>query len=305
MINRIMCLAVMFTSLNAFSWFDVGHEVVGEIAWLNLDEGTRLKVNSLLKELTPIYEGASSLAAVGKLPDHMRTGFKIFDAWHYIDLPFVSIAAQPEAAKSPNIVWALCECVRSLSAKDTNKKSDNPFAFSPKPFERAFMLPFLVHLVGDIHQPLHAISRYSPMLPSGDSGGNFFPIRVGDKVTNLHFYWDSGLGVFSDVGEKYVALTGKDPKTEALAQSVMKEFPRKHFGNQIEQTVFRAWANDSHELAKTVVYDLIEGLQPSDSYVKKGQKLSKERVALAGYRLAFVLSSMLSENGSLVTGCNL
>lgn len=301
---RLTTLVFLATlSINASAWFDTGHEVIGEIAWSQLDTETRESVTVLLKQLEPIYEEASSLATVSKLADNIKSGLRAFDSWHYIDLPYLIFdgGAAPttkEQNKEQNVVWALCEGVRTLRSEQQNPQ------FQPKPFEKALMLAFLAHFVGDIHQPLHTITRYTLTQPEGDNGGVLFLIRLKDKTTNLHLFWDSGLGLFNNPLEKWTPSAKKSDKTGSLAESIMHEFPPQHFKTRIEETVFREWALDSHESAKKVAYDIKEGSEPSKEYITKGQQLSKERVALAGYRLAYLLKRLLGkESASLSTGC--
>jgi hypothetical protein len=89
-----------------------------------------------------------------------------------------------------------------------------------------------------------------------------------------------------------------------LANTIMREFPRSHFGDAITKVVFSRWADESHSLARSKVYLAHEGDQPTADYVKEGQRIVKERVALAGYRLAYLLNNLLSENGQkLFAGC--
>ncbi len=61
-------------------------------------------------------------------------------------------------------------------------------------FERSFMLKFLLHVVGDIHQPLHSASRITREQLRGDRGGNSFLIKYSGEISNLHSLWDSGMG---------------------------------------------------------------------------------------------------------------
>jgi len=63
----------------------------------------------------------------------------------------------------------------------------------------SFDLRLLIHFVGDIHQPLHATSRYTSKYPHGDAGGNGFKLTSKDGVTNLHSLWDSVLYSYPDM----------------------------------------------------------------------------------------------------------
>lgn len=288
-------LVILIFAQSSGAWFDEGHEVVGEIAWRSLDDNTKATVTELLKHLEPAYSQASSLAKAGTIPDRMKGGFKLFDQWHYVTLPIMTYNATAPASKTPNSLWALCESVRTIATVTHTTRTPGYLPWAPNSFERAFMIAWLAHLVGDMHQPLHSVSRFTPTLPDGDMGGNLFPVRVGSKVTNLHLFWDSGLGYFN-----------KQKNTDEIAQELMKEHPRASFKNKVEMVAFREWAQDGHNLAKNVVYDLPEGSEPTKEYTARGQKIVKERVALAGYRLAFLLTELLSERGAsaIATGCS-
>jgi len=290
----LLLIFLMFAHLSN-AWFDEGHEVVGEIAWRSLDDKTKATLTELLKHLEPAYSQASTLATAGTIPDRMKGGFKVFDQWHFVTLPIMTFPGTPPATKTPNAVWALCESVRTIATVTNITRTAGYLPWAPTHFERAFMIAWLAHLVGDMHQPLHSVSRFTPTLPEGDMGGNLFPVRFGNKVTNLHLLWDSGVGFFN-----------KQKKTDEIAEELMKEHSRASFGNKIQIVAFREWAQDGYELAKSVVYDLPEGSEPTKEYTARAQKLVKERVALAGYRLAFLLTELLSERGAsaIATGCS-
>lgn len=306
MLRRFSFCVVVLFSIHAAAWFDEGHEVVGEIAWRSLDDQTKTKVSELLKQLEPMYEEAKSLATASKLADHMRSGFKIFDQWHYVTLPIMATPGTPPPFKSPNALWALCECTRTVATVTPVTAVPSFIPWSPTSFERAFMITWLAHLVGDMHQPLHSVSRFTATLPEGDNGGNLFAVRVGKVVSNLHSLWDSGVGYFSNVGDPFVPKRGKWEKTDEVAQQLMKEHPQAYFGKKIGIVAFREWAQDGYELAKSVVYDLPEGSEPTKAYTDRGQAIIRERITLAGYRLAYLLTELLSDRGAsmLATGCS-
>jgi hypothetical protein len=120
--------------------------------------------------------------------------------------------------------------------------------------ERAVSLCWVLHLVGDIHQPLHAtalistketFAPYAP--PHGDEGGNLLAIKItqDDKnATNLHTYWDSLL--FEDEPQFN--------RVEAVVAKLMIDMPAAGFKAELDQGDFLAWADESYQLAKTVAY---------------------------------------------------
>lgn len=98
----------------------------------------------------------------------------------------------------------------------------------------SFMMRFLTHLVGDIHQPLHATSLVNKRFPKGDNGGNAFMIDNSSK--NLHNYWDQILKGVKDIhaplnDEDYQYITSKRDK-------LMKNYPRSMFKEELQETSF-------------------------------------------------------------------
>ena len=87
-----------------------------------------------------------------------------------------------------NAVWALHELEDTLKQDhDTNNAK----------LMKSQALRLYIHIVGDIHQPLHAATYYSEDFPNGDAGGNFFDIKYKD-YTQLHFLWDAGCDQYTD-----------------------------------------------------------------------------------------------------------
>ena len=205
--------------------------------------------------------------------------------WHYIDFrPFfdgiperTNVGAEPENVLS-RLNWAINTLRKSTGSAKTDAET----------------LGFLYHLVGDVHQPLHAATRYSPSNPNGDAGGNGFKIRMPAEthVSNLHSFWDSAAGQYGHVSPKRpLDQAGKD-RILSLAQAAMKEFPAESMPewNDLDP---HTWVVESNTLARQVVYkNIAEGAEPSKAYTDEAQKLSRKRLALAGYRLAGVLNAL-------------
>jgi hypothetical protein len=164
--------------------------------------------------------------------------------------------------------------------------------------EKAIALSWIFHQVGDIHQPLHAISRYTARLPDGDRGGNLvkpFPNPRGwmPYSKNLHAYWDDLLG------DDKVVLTSADLKEKV--EVLLSEYPRARFNDEeLKQNAVEVWARESFEAAKQTVYrDLDPEVVSYDTlpvvYEAEAQTLGRRRLALAGYRLAEVLNGLFND----------
>jgi hypothetical protein len=192
--------------------------------------------------------------------------------WHFIDLPFSADGTPTSPPTSPNMleVLPLLRADIGLIGLDANAQ--------------AYDLAWLIHLVGDAHQPLHCSTRFSASYPArfGDSGGNAFKIMKEGQPTTLHIYWDGLLGTYS------VSTFKK------AADSIMRVSKPKMPVDLSEQ----AWVEESFEMAKTFVYT-VDGGQPgpypavSKSYDLLAKKKARERVTLAGYRLAAILNEKL------------
>jgi hypothetical protein len=93
-----------------------------------------------------------------------------------------------------NVTWAIEEMVHSL--KQVTSKQKNPPNVAPQLAE-SFNLRLLIHYIGDIHQPLHAVTRFDQVNKDGDEGGNYFTIEQVPGISNLHMLWDSVLTAFN------------------------------------------------------------------------------------------------------------
>jgi hypothetical protein len=157
--------------------------------------------------------------------------------------------------------------------------------------ERALHLSWMFHQVGDIHQPLHAVARFSAALPDGDRGGNsvIFPNPTArtDRGNNLHAYWDDLLG------------TDEEPDAvEALAAGIMAEHPRTNLGDELVRSRINQWAEESVAISlKTVYRNLDPGLTRFTDrpvgYDADARKVARRQAALAGYRLADALKRIV------------
>ncbi len=132
---------------------------------------------------------------------------------------------------------------------------------------------------------MHAVARYSKSTPNGDAGGNLFKIKFTDSIKNLHFLWDAIVGL--DGGSVSSIDVMKKNATD-----IRKEFPKEHYMEQIKNTNVDQWAAESNDAAIHYAYAGIqEDSSPSPTYLKTGQQVAKERLALAGYRLALLLEN--------------
>jgi len=199
---RRCCVALLIgmmliAAAPARAWNTTGHQVVAEVAWRNLTPAVRAKVLELLKQhphferrlaptepdTEPVDYALRVFQHASTWPDMMRSARPDEKSyhhapWHYIDYPIIAegtdkatltlppVEEKLEGNKGPqNVLQALDWNLARL--KDANA----PAA------ERAVALAWIEHLVGDVHQPLHASSFFSADYPRGDKGGNSFAVK--------------------------------------------------------------------------------------------------------------------------------
>lgn len=260
-----------------FGWIDTGHMIVAAVAERDLTARAREESARLLQiggdEKTRDFLGASCWADDVKNAEN--------GPWHYINHHFSADGKMTlNKPAEQNAVWA----IRKFS--DTLADRSKPDA------ERADALRFLLHFVGDVHQPLHTTARDTPDHPTGDRGGNDFTFEpfdlAGFKIRNLHFLWDIAGGLY---GATERPLKGR-AAIDTLAEAVLKLNPRSSFPEVAESSPM-AWSFEGEILSRGVVYGLEQGKRPSDSYLAMCKHVSERRLALAGYRLADLLNRLL------------
>lgn len=297
---------------------------IGLLTWQKLDPATRQKVSEILQHHphykiymnTDVPEGVSAdewaFIRAASWPDWVRPAYPgqaykpqsitkyHHGNWHYIDIPFVVPAdvgkITPEALASTmptdqptNAVQAMDHAIAVLA--DPNSKIE----------DKAVMLAWLEHLVGDIHQPLHAASEFSTRFPKGDQGGNSQAILVNGRVMNLHAYWDDLLGVETD----YPALSKIADEVNSDSDAKPEQSPEL----QADPTP-DLWAKESFALAvkyayldgklQTAVYHrngggMDESKVPPlpEGYAKDAHALALKRAALASQRLRDLLVELM------------
>ena len=297
----ILSAAVLALPASAL-WDAAGHRTVAAIAWEHMTPRARARAVELLLHGPALANFGSLRPADGSLPARDRALFlnaatwadlvrnrnqawHVYHhaTWHYADFywdvengqphdipgPGPGPGPAPDSLNAVERIVALRATLVDSSAADTT---------------RAVALAWLLHLVGDVHQPLHCSSRVSPddPLPHGDAGGNTFRL---DDDRNLHGYWDRILdaSVAPEPGEDSIAYASR------MAQRIEGTEARVTPSADVS-----GWAQEGLRLAQTVVYaGVSRGSAPSAAYEAEAVKVSEGRIALAGYRLAALLNEAL------------
>ena len=300
----LLCALTVSAQSSALAWHDTGHMIVAQVAYLRLTPAAKAKVDSLLvtppgrRPLIHLCAGYYTPETCEKTYDPVQIAVwmddfrgdslnSTYDTWHYIDFRPIwdgipertNVGALPENVLS-RINWS----INVLRTGTGSNKTD------------AETLGFLFHLVGDVHQPLHAATRYSAANPNGDAGGNGFRIQIPGETrpSSLHFYWDSAAGQYGSASVKRPLDEAGKARILSLAEAAMKEFPAESMP-EWQDLDPHTWVIESNTLAREVVYkNITENAEPSKAYTEAAQKLVRKRLALAGYRLAGVLNKLFA-----------
>jgi len=281
-------------------WNEAGHSTIARIAYDRLPARTRERVDALLAkhpafESWPAGDPRAAFARAASWPDEIRKDDHPFHADHRGEDHFINLPhAVPEShllteeqslaavIARPNIVRRLQEGVATLKNRTVEESV------------RARELSWLIHLVGDIHQPLHCAALISSRFPQGDRGGNWAlaapsaveirPSRSDEppRLPNLHALWDDLLTGASDIP---AVEPGADPTFvperwawESFRLAVRAAYPE---GLQILPAPEAAAALRD---GRTVTIPALPA-----GYVEKAREVARRRAALAGARLAAVL----------------
>lgn len=265
-------VSLMLLSASSFAWGPEGHRIIGEIAETRLTPAARLQVKELL--------GNDNLAAVALWADEIRSERPESYGWHFVDIPMDASGFSEQRdcfrpdEKHPYTLEDHHNCV-----VDRITMFERVLADRNAPRQgRIEALKFLVHFVGDVHQPMHAIAEAR--------GGNdihsseFSSRQCRQRPCNLHFAWDTGLIKHAGISEeRYRARLNELIASRKLAVQAD--------GTPAE------WANESFWLAKKVWVD--EGGAVDETYFESNIGIVNRRLALAGVRLARLINEALGK----------
>ena len=250
---RIIILAISFTFLSfmGFSWGVTGHRATGYIAEKHLSK-------KAMKEIERILKG-QSLAMASTWMDDIRSDstYDYASDWHWVTIQDGQTYADSEKNPKGDVIETIERLIAELKSKKLNAKQE----------EEAVKM--LIHLIGDIHQPLHVGG-------GNDRGGNDIKVSWFRNDSNLHRVWDSEM--IDDTKLSYTEL----------AQSLLAPDAVQLVAWQ--KSTVRDWANESMGYRKQV-YDYGNG-KLGYAYSYKYFHVVRQRINQAGVRLAAVLNEI-------------
>jgi hypothetical protein len=299
-------IATAVTSRSVGAWDGYGHMTVAYVAYQKLTPQTRARATALLK-LNPDYNNWVAMMPSGSSqsekdlmafmiaatwPDRVKSapGYREDNpanpslcgavssqnigfadhfrhrCWHFVDVAFTQDNSSLPAIPVPNAEERLAQFRPALSGNNDDLK--------------AYDLSWTLHLVGDLHQPLHCVTRVRK--GQSDNGGNLTRVKAKTRSQPLHAYWDDLLGT----GENFSKVIKSARKLPAADAMKALDLNVNH------------WVNEGAQLARTRVYALPIGkgagpFKLTAGYKKNAKLLAQEQVALAGERLANLLNAEL------------
>src|SRR5579862_149228 len=242
---------------SAFGWNATGHRIIAAIAYDRLTPKARARVDELLRQhpdyvtilarnapADPDARAREAFLAAAVWPDTIKGDRRFWDDtrrdsratdlipgfpdmkrhtnWHYYDTPYAPDGSKPRRQDPPHALSELPRLIREIGK-------------TPQPLG-SYDLPWLEHITGDVHQPLHCVSRFLQSQPKGDAGGNNVFIS---QRRNLHALWDEAAG--NDAGDAYVTKYAAEAASAHPSGGRVEKNPRK-------------WIQEGFALAKSDVY---------------------------------------------------
>jgi len=313
-LHLVVATLLFAVPVNAFGWNNIGHMTVAYVAWQRLDAGPKAQVAALVK-LNPLYSTWDGLIPANitgterdmylfmiaaTWPDQIKemgsqftcngqqnndtapagedaslnTGYVndqcMHKYWHFVDVS-LGTPAHATPAINGNVKIEAFRTALATNEDDALKSYD---------------LVWLEHLVGDMHQPLHCVTRYSAMHPKGDGGAN--SVKTTSPTGELHGYWDGLLGnathnLFTDA-KLAETVAGKLPALSDADAGLAKD-------NDSDD-----WVTESFNYAKSTAYVAPVGAEwgpyaLNPTYHHNAVLLAQKRVSFAGIRLAALLNT--------------
>lgn len=335
-IAAAVCAALVFGSARpAAAWWASGHAIISMMAYRQMKPATRTAIDELLQQhpdyknwlvelpadVTAERRGEYIFAIASTWPDRIKDArdttvsvkffnpndrrnpapkpypaapelfpdLMVHDTWHYLDIPISMDGKLRTPPAEESIITAIPTSRGNIAARNL------PGSY------RAYYLCWLAHLVGDIHQPLHATERFLATPASGDAGGNAVRFKNDGSQAqprNLHAYWDGLLGSGPDP-TRYNTLQNGWAELNATIEKINTAAPRLLAGYDSatrDSTDENLWLRESFSVGQLIVYTYADPAaasdqdlpQPDAEYRALALRTAYQRAALAARRLALV-----------------
>ncbi len=293
-------LLLLGLSAPAWSWDGTGHMLIAQIAFDTMPRDAALRIQQKLKPLKygfPPYNFVTAACWMDDIKRDPQKSFPDLAQLHYVDIPYSKGASHFEIPAGENAITELEQTIKDLhkSTFDAN--------------QQARQWAIVMHLVGDIHQPLHCVDH-------DDRGGNDVSIYgipdlpENPKTRNLHFFWDVAFSydVYKgSVRRLYPNVYTDDRPTDLKkgfiawqAWRLLQKYPPQKIKDYADLNVID-WARESYADACDFAYTPVINSHQSPvfldaNYVHRAHEIAAQRLVLAGVRLGKLLTKLDAES---------
>ena len=255
---RFLLTLFLFFPAQAWAWGPEGHEIIAHLAGHNLTPAARLHIAQLLGGDPPPL-----MVLEANWADEIRSDRPETAAWHFVNIEIGSNGYNPrrDCPRDNCVVRQIGREIGLLRDPRSSREA------------RLEAFRFLIHFVGDLHQPLHAADRY-------DKGGNAMVVYQGRRRTSLHRVWDQD--VVAALGPDAMAVAGS-----IQAETTPQDKARIAAGTPAD------WANESFRLASREIYARFPRSGPARlprDYAARERAVVRLQLQRAGLRLAAILN---------------
>jgi len=300
-LSSFLCSALLLFGLSApaWSWDGTGHMLIAQIAFDTMPHKVALRIQQKLKPLKygfPPYNFVTAACWMDDIKRDPQNPYRDLSALHYVDIPYSKDASRFKIPSGENAITELQQTIKDLhkSTFDAN--------------EQARQWAIVMHLVGDIHQPLHCVDH-------DDRGGNDVPIigipdlPENPKTHNLHFFWDTAFSydVYNGSVRKLYRNVSTENRPADLkngfiawqAWRLLQKYPPQKMKSYADLKV-TDWARESYDDACNFAYAPVikSDKMPvflDANYVHGAHEIAAQRIVLAGVRLGKMLVKLDAE----------
>ena len=254
-------LGLLAMSPHAFGWGKEGHRLVAHLAMQHLNGKAKAGVAQLLAQ-------GETLESIASWADDIRNQRRETSTWHYINIPIATVPGdwKPFCPATGCVLGVIPEMIAKV--KDTNLTTA----------QRGEALKFLVHFIGDMHQPLHVGDN-------GDRGVNDVQVVFLNRPTNLHSLWDTP--ILATAEERDTQLKAKLEKKAGFFERC-----------RLNKGKLADWAWEAKAASKDTAYGLLPAERPAiigDDYFAKVSPVVQLQIRRGGVRLAKILNDTLGK----------
>jgi|SRR5690554_64267 len=254
LLNSILFVALLTFSSYAGAWGMLGHRVIGEVASHHINSKTEKQIKKVL--------GCQTLAEVSNFMDDIKSDnierYDTLNAYHYVSIPDGLTYGESNINAKGDAIVGMNTAIRLLKSANLSLE------------DQQFYLKMLVHLVGDLHQPLH-VGRVD------DRGGNNIRVSWFGTNSNLHRVWDSDI------------INGKLYSYTELTKIINHTTPEQV--SEWQNATIDDWVKECQDLRPSI-YDFEEGRSWEYKYMYVHWPIMKQQLLKGGVRLAGILNDI-------------